>query len=62
MLIMKPWILDVIIGVGSLAVLILMLKFLPYVLEPSLAYISALLIFVLCVCSRGLLASTLSSK
>jgi hypothetical protein len=62
MLGMKPWILDVVIGVGSLAVLILMLKLLPYVLEPSIAYISALLIFVLAVCSRGFFASAISSK
>ena len=62
MLAMKPWILDVAVGIVSLAVLVLMLKFLPYVLEPSLAYISALLIFVLCVCSRGLLPAAVSSK
>jgi hypothetical protein len=62
MLIMKPWILDVVIGIGSLIVLILMLKVLPYVLEPSLAYISSLLIFALAVCSRGFFASTVSSK
>ncbi|MCL2459782.1 MAG: hypothetical protein FWF19_00260 [Euryarchaeota archaeon] len=59
---MKPWILDVVIGVGSLIVLILLLKFVPSVVEPSLAYISALLIFALVVCSGGYLASTISSK
>jgi len=62
MLVMKPWILDVVIGVGSLIVLILMLKFLPSMMEPSLAYISALLIFALAVCSGGYLASIASSK
>jgi hypothetical protein len=59
---MKPWILDVVIGVGSLIVLILMVKFLPKVVELSLAYISALLIFALVVCSGGYLISTISSK
>jgi len=59
---MKSWILDVVIGVGSLVTLILMLKFLPYMLEPSLAYISALLIFVLAICSRVFFSSTVPPK
>jgi hypothetical protein len=59
---MKPWILDAIIGIGSLVVLVLMLEVLPLLVEASLAYISALLLFVLAICTGGFLASRVSSN
>ena len=59
---MKPWILDAIIGIGSLIVLVLMLEVLPLLLEASLAYISALLLFVLTICTGGFFASRISSN
>jgi hypothetical protein len=54
--------LDVIIGISSLAVLVIMLKYLPTQLEPSIAYICALLLFIVCVCTGGVLASGVSVK
>ena len=59
---MKPVVLDVIIGIGSLIVFVLMLKVLPTVIEPSLGYLVSLLLFVLAVCTGGFLASVISSK
>jgi hypothetical protein len=59
---MKPWMLDALIGIGSLVVLVLMLKVLPLLVGVSLAYISALLLFVLTVCTGGFLVSRASSN
>ena len=59
---MKRWIQDVIIGISSLVVLVIMLKFLPTQLESSIAYICALFLFIVSVCTGGFLASGASAK
>ena len=59
---MKPWILDAIIGIGSLVVLVLMLEVLPRLVEASFAYISALLLFVLTIFTGGFFANNFLQK
>jgi uncharacterized membrane protein len=51
--VMDPRLLDVIIGVSGFLVLIVMLALLPLVMMAGLAYLSAILIFILFLSGAG---------
>ena len=46
-------ILDVIIGLGCFAILLVSLAVLPMIMESGIAYIAAILIFILCLSGAG---------
>jgi hypothetical protein len=55
--VMDPRLLDVIIGVSGFLVLIVMLALLPMVMMAGLAYLSAILIFILFLSGAGYLVN-----
>ena len=51
--VMKRWMLDAIVGVGSLVVFILLILLLPAILPGEIGYLSALLLFVITITAGG---------
>lgn len=51
---MKPWILDIIIGVSALIVFAVLLFALPMVMPAAYGYVAALMIFILYLTVAGL--------
>lgn len=50
---MKRWMLDVIVGVGSLLIFLALVLLLPAVLPGEIGYLGALLIFVFVISAGG---------
>lgn len=50
---MKRWMLDVIVGVGSLLIFLALVLLLPAVLPGEIGYLGALLIFVIVISAGG---------
>jgi|GEM_PF-967732 hypothetical protein len=51
--VMKRWMLDAIVGVGSLIVFLILILLLPAVLPDEIGYLGALLLFVLTISAGG---------
>lgn len=51
--VMKRWMLDAIVGVGSLIVFLILILLLPAVLPDEIGYLSALLLFVITISAGG---------
>jgi len=51
--VMKRWMLDAIVGVGSLVVFVILVLLLPAILPGEIGYLSALLLFVITISAGG---------
>ena len=51
--VMKRWMLDAIVGVGSLIVFLVLILLLPAVLPGEIGYLGALLLFVITISAGG---------
>lgn len=58
---MKRWMLDAIVGVGSLIVFLVVILLLPVVLPGEIGYLGALLIFVATISAGGYLIRGVSA-